>query len=57
MLQEFVDSLPTFNGTDKKLAKHSVEIIITVLGGAFKKAVYPWKLIRENPMQYVEPPV
>ncbi|MDG4868726.1 N-terminal phage integrase SAM-like domain-containing protein, partial [Guyparkeria sp. 1SP6A2] len=37
MLQEFVDSLPTFNGTDKKLAKHSVEIIITVLGGAFKK--------------------
>lgn len=57
MLQDFVDSLPTYNGANKKLAKHSVEIIITVLGGAFKKAVYPWKLIRENPMQYVEPPV
>ena len=38
------------------LAKHSVEIVLTVLKGAFKRAVYPWQTINSNPMVYVEMP-
>ncbi|MGM0239432.1 tyrosine-type recombinase/integrase [Enterococcus sp. AZ103] len=53
-LQEFVDKLP--NGFDRPLAKHSVEIVITVLKGAFKKAVYPFQLIKNNPTAYIEMP-
>ena len=37
-------------------AKQTIEIIGTVLKGAFKKAVYPHQLIKENPMFYVEMP-
>lgn len=50
-LQELVNELP-----DMGLAKHTVEIIVTVLKGALKKAVYPWQLIKSNPMQYIEMP-
>ncbi|WP_251854743.1 tyrosine-type recombinase/integrase [Enterococcus italicus] len=54
-LQELVNKLPTFY-PGKLLAKHTVEIVVTVLKGAFKRAVYPWQLIKENPMIYVEMP-
>lgn len=50
-LQDLVNELP-----DKGLAKHTTEIVVTVMKGAFKKAVYPWMLIKENPMIYVEMP-
>lgn len=53
-LQELVNKLP--NGFSTPLAKHSVEIIFTVLKGAFKRAVYPWQAINSNPMIYVEMP-
>ncbi|WHA10365.1 site-specific integrase [Enterococcus montenegrensis] len=55
-LQKFVDSLPDFNQNGTRLAKHTVEIIITVIGGGLKRAVFPYKLIKENPMQYCDPP-
>ncbi|OTP12512.1 hypothetical protein A5844_000745 [Enterococcus sp. 10A9_DIV0425] len=53
-LQELVNKLP--NGFERPLSKHSVEIIFTVLKGAFKRAVFPWELINKNPMDYVEMP-
>lgn len=53
-LQELVNKLP--DGFDRPLAKHSVEIIFTVLKGAFKRAVYPWQVLNDNPMNYVEMP-
>lgn len=53
-LQDLMNKLP--NGFDRPLAKHSVEIVLTVLKGAFKRAVYPWQAINSNPMVYVEMP-
>ncbi|WP_325166938.1 site-specific integrase [Enterococcus asini] len=53
-LQELINKLP--NGFDSPLAKHSFEIIFTVLKGAFKRAVYPWQVLNDNPMNYVEMP-
>lgn len=53
-LQELVNKLP--NGFNRSLSKHTTEIIFTVLKGAFKRAVYPWQVINENPMNYVEMP-
>lgn len=53
-LQELVNKLP--DGFSTPLSKHSVEIIFTVLKGAFKRAVYPWQAINNNPMIYVEMP-
>lgn len=53
-LQELVNKLPS--GFGKNLSKHSVEIIFTVLKGAFKRAVFPWQLLNRNPMDYVEMP-
>lgn len=41
---------------DTSLAKHSVEIILTVLRKGFKMAVFPYQLIKENPGNYVEMP-
>lgn len=38
------------------LSKKTIDIIATVLKGGFKKAVYPYQLIKENPMIYVEIP-
>ena len=37
-------------------AKQTVAIVKTVLNSAFKKAVYPYQLIKETPMRYVEMP-
>lgn len=53
-LQELVNKLP--EGFNKQLSKHSVEIIFTVLKGAFRRAVFPYQLINSNPMDYVEMP-
>lgn len=53
-LQEFMNKLP--NGFERPLAKHSVEIVFTVLKGAFKRAIYPWQILNDNPMNYVEMP-
>ncbi|ANK59637.1 site-specific integrase [Loigolactobacillus backii] len=57
-LQEFIDkvSLTVDKKTKRPLAKHSVEIIFTVLKGAFKRAVYPYQFIKDNPMNYVDMP-
>ncbi|WP_373471813.1 hypothetical protein [Carnobacterium alterfunditum] len=41
---------------EKGIAKRTLEIVKTVLNGAFKKAVYPYKLIRESPVKYIEMP-
>lgn len=40
----------------KPLAKHTVEIIFTVMKEALKRAVYPYRIIRENPMNYIDLP-
>lgn len=53
-LQELVNKLP--NGFGRKLSKHTVEIVVTVLKGAFRRAVFPWQLINQNPMIYIEIP-
>lgn len=51
-LQELVNKLQ--DGFSNKLSKHSVEIIFSVLKGAFRRAVFPYQLINNNPMEYVE---
>lgn len=38
------------------LSRKTLSVFHTVLQGAFKQAVYPYKLIIENPMQYVKLP-
>lgn len=38
------------------LAKHTVEIIFTVMKEALRRAVYPYRIIRENPMGYIDMP-
>lgn len=53
-LQEFANKLP--EGFGRKLSKHSVEIILTVVKGAFKRAIFPWQLISHNPAIYIETP-
>ena len=37
-------------------AKQTLSILRGLLNKAFKMAVHPWQLIKENPMQYIEPP-
>lgn len=41
---------------ETSLAKHSVEIILTVVRKGFKMAVFPYQLIKENPGNYIEMP-
>lgn len=50
-LQTFLNEL---GETD--LAKHSVEIIQTVIRKAFKMAVFPYQLIKDNPANYITMP-
>lgn len=49
VLQELVNNM-----IRKKYARKTVSILSTVLGKSFKHAVFPYKFINENPMQYVE---
>ena len=38
---------------ETKLAKHTVQIIVMVIKEGFKKAVYPYQLIKEDPARYI----
>lgn len=51
VLQQFVNEKAT-----KGFTKHYLVNIISVLSGSFKAAVFPYKFIKENPMQYVKLP-
>lgn len=57
-MQKWIDTTvkTAKNGQGKPLAKHSVEIIFTVMKEALRRAVYPYRIIRENPMSYVDMP-
>lgn len=50
-LQEFINK-KYLNG----FSKSSINNFYGVLSGAFKAAVYPYKYIKENPMQYIKIP-
>ncbi len=51
ILQQFVNEKST-----KGFTKHYMVNIVSVLSGSFKAAVFPYKFIKENPMQYVKLP-
>ena len=58
MLQEFIDDIAD-NATTKQgvpLAPHTVAIIYTVTKQALRRAVFPYRIIKENPMLYVDMP-
>ncbi|WP_413926647.1 tyrosine-type recombinase/integrase [Clostridioides sp. ES-S-0190-01] len=50
-LQKFLNDKSKFG-----LSKNSINNFYVVLSGALKSAVYPFKFIKENPMQYVHMP-
>ncbi|MER2079825.1 tyrosine-type recombinase/integrase [Psychrobacillus psychrotolerans] len=50
-IQKLIDS-----EFEKGFSKRTLEITRSVLSGAFKKAVYPYKLIKESPVKYIEMP-
>lgn len=50
-LQEFMNDLGK-----TMLSKRSVEVIATVMNGGFKRAVFPYQLIKTNPAEYVTLP-
>ncbi|SJT53979.1 Integrase [Clostridioides difficile] len=51
ILQKFLNDKSRFG-----LSKNSINNFYGVLSGALKSAVYPFKFIKENPMQYVHMP-
>ncbi len=51
VLQQFVNEKST-----QGFSKNYLVNIVSVLSGSFKAAVFPYKFIRENPMQYVKLP-
>ncbi|MCT4686600.1 site-specific integrase [Vallitalea sp.] len=51
ILQQFVNEKATRGFTKNYLVN-----IISVLSGSFRAAVYPYKFIKENPMQYIKLP-
>lgn len=58
MLQEFIDDIAA-NATTKQgkpLAQHTVAIIFTVTKEALRRAVFPYRIIKDNPMAYVDMP-
>ncbi len=58
VIQEFINDYAQtpLKRTKEVPKKHSVEILLTVLKEAFKRAVYPYQIIKENPAGYVEMP-
>lgn len=50
-LQKFLNDLG-----ESDLAKHTVEIVQTVLRKGFKMAVFPYQLIKDNPANYITMP-
>jgi ATP-dependent helicase/nuclease subunit A len=57
-VQKFVNEISheTNSHTKKRLSKHSVEIIMTIIKEAFKRAVYPYEIIKDNPATYIDMP-
>lgn len=51
VLQKMMDDLG-----ETSLAKHTVEIILTVVRKGFKMAVFPYQLIKDNPGNYISMP-
>lgn len=58
VIQQFVNHVAETKlpRTGKPPAKHTVEIILTVVKEALKRAVYPYQIIKENPAGYVDMP-
>ncbi|MFL8801710.1 MULTISPECIES: tyrosine-type recombinase/integrase [unclassified Clostridioides] len=60
VIQEFLNIKSkekyTENGEEKNYSKGTLKLIYGVLNTSLKLAVYPYKLIRENPAQYVSIP-
>ncbi|MFL8712933.1 tyrosine-type recombinase/integrase [Clostridioides sp. GD02377] len=60
VIQEFLNIKSkekyTENGEEKNYSKGTLKLIYGVLNTSLKLAVYPYKLIRENPVQYVSIP-
>ena len=58
VIQQFVNHIAETKlpRTGKPPAKHTVEIILTVVKEALKRAVYPYQIIKENPAIYVDMP-
>ncbi|WP_056993234.1 site-specific integrase [Lacticaseibacillus saniviri] len=57
-IQHFIDEVAEepLDRTGQPPKKHTVEIILTIVKEALKKAVYPYKIINDNPASYVEMP-
>lgn len=59
VLQKFIDDIAESTDYKKdgtRLAKHTVEIILSVINEAFKQAVHPWQVISSSPALYVTLP-
>lgn len=58
VIQDFINQVADtpLERTKKKPSKHTVEIILTVLKEALKRAVYPYQVLHENPAGYVDMP-
>ncbi|QLL70262.1 tyrosine-type recombinase/integrase [Lactobacillus sp. 3B(2020)] len=59
ILQKTIDEIaesPDYTTSGKPLAKHTVEIILTVLKSGCNQAVHPWKVITTSPALYVKLP-
>lgn len=58
VIQKFVNEISheINKRTNERLSKHSVEIIMTIVKEAFKRAVYPYEIIKQNPASYVDMP-
>lgn len=58
MLQNFIDDIAenSKNREGNPLAQHTVAIIFTVTKEALRRAVYPYRILHENPMVYVDMP-
>ncbi|MFC6202614.1 tyrosine-type recombinase/integrase [Lactiplantibacillus nangangensis] len=50
-IQQAVNNLPT------NLAKHTIDIIISVIRKGFKMAVFPYQVLNQNPADYIIPPI
>lgn len=51
VVQKVIDS-----DFEKGLAKQTLSIIKTVMSGAFRRAVYPYQMIRSDPTRYIQMP-
>lgn len=59
VLQKFIDDIAestSYKSDGTTLAKHTVEIILSVIKEAFKQAVHPWQIIDSSPALYITLP-